>query len=57
MKTIPISQIMKFFSCHKPYIKLNSTQLAFLEDLVLYIAKGYHPLSFIENSWPKHMVN
>jgi hypothetical protein len=57
MKTIALSQITKCFGSDKPYIESYSTQLAFLEDLVLYIAKGYHPSFFIENSWSKHMVN
>jgi hypothetical protein len=57
MKTIALSQITKCFSSDKPYIESNSTQLAFLEDSVLYIAKGYYPSSFTENSWSKHMVN
>jgi hypothetical protein len=48
-KTIPPSQIMEFFYNHKPYNKLNPTQCAFPEDLVLYIAKGYHPLFFAKN--------
>jgi hypothetical protein len=25
-------------------------------NLMLYIAKGYHPLSFIENSWLMHLI-
>jgi hypothetical protein len=40
MKTIALSQITKCFGSDKPYIESYSTQLAFLEDLVLYIAKG-----------------
>jgi hypothetical protein len=43
------SQITKFFSNHKPYSKLDPTQAAFFENLVVYIAKGCCPLSFIEN--------
>jgi hypothetical protein len=31
-------------------------QHAFFEDLVLYIAKGYHLLSYVENPWLRHMV-
>lgn len=38
-----------FFYNRKLYNKLNPTQCAFLEDLVLYIAKGYHPLFFAKN--------
>jgi len=35
------SQITDFFHNHKPYSKLNLTQLAFFEDPLVYIAKGY----------------
>jgi len=45
--------ITKFFGSHWPYNKTNLTQHAFFEDMVLYIAKGYHLMSFIENSWSK----
>jgi hypothetical protein len=43
------SQITDFFRNYKPYSKLNLTQLAFFEDPLVYIAKGYCPLSFVEN--------
>jgi len=35
--------------------KLTLRNMPF-EDLVLYIAKGYRPLSFAENPWLRHMV-
>lgn len=50
------SQITKFFSNHKPYSKLDPTQAAFFENLVVYIAKGCCPLSFIENPQMRCMV-
>jgi sugar (pentulose or hexulose) kinase len=37
-----------FFINQQPYHKSNHLQQALLEDLVLYFAKGYHPLSSIE---------
>jgi hypothetical protein len=45
-----------FLGSHKPYSKSNQIQQDFLEDLILYITKGYHLLSSIENSWLKHLV-
>jgi hypothetical protein len=43
------SQIIEFFRNYKPDNKLNLTQLAIFEDLVVYITKGYCPFSFVEN--------
>jgi hypothetical protein len=40
-----------FFLVAQPYNKKDHTQQVFLEDLVLYIAKGYCPLFSIENPW------
>jgi hypothetical protein len=40
---------MEFFNNHKPYNRLDPTQCAFPKDLVLYIAKGYHPLFFAKH--------
>jgi hypothetical protein len=45
-----------FLGSHKLYSKSNQTQQDFLEDLILYIVKGYHLLSSIENSWLKHLI-
>ncbi len=45
-----------FLGSHKLYSKSNQTQQDFLEDVILYIAKGCHLLSSIENSWLKHLV-
>ncbi len=39
-----------------PYHKSDLAQHAFLEDLYLYIAKGYHLLSLVENLWLKGFV-
>jgi len=36
--------------------KSNLTQADFLEDLMLYIAKGYCPLSSVENPWLKCLI-
>jgi hypothetical protein len=43
-------------SYQQPYNKIDPMQHAFLEDMVLYIAKGYHPLSFVKNPWLKCKV-
>ncbi len=48
-KTTPPSQITQFFGNQKPYNKSNLIQLAFLENLVLYITKGFCSLFSIEN--------
>jgi hypothetical protein len=53
-KTIPPFQITNFFGNHQRYNKSDPTEQTFLEDLVLYIAKGYRPLSSVENPWLKH---
>jgi hypothetical protein len=55
-KTIFPSQITNFFNNQRPYNKFDLAQQAFLEDLVLYIAKGYQPVSFVENLWLKHLT-
>jgi hypothetical protein len=45
-----------FFSILKDLIKkTNHVQKQFFKDLVFYIAKGYYPLSFIENIWLKRV--
>ena len=43
--------ISSSFSSSVPYKKHNEQQKSFIEDLVLLIAKGYHPLSSVENIW------
>jgi hypothetical protein len=55
-KNISPYLITKFFGNHWPYNKIGLMQYAFLEDLILYIIKGYHPLSLVENPWLRHMV-
>ncbi len=47
---------LHFFGQSQTLSKSNQTQQDFLEDVILYIAKGYHLLSSIENSWLKHLV-
>jgi hypothetical protein len=47
---IPPFHITNSFGSHKPYCKSNQTQKEILKDLMLYINKGCHPLSSIENS-------
>jgi hypothetical protein len=41
--------ITSFFGATNPYKKIDEHQQQFLEDLVLYICKGYKPLSTCEN--------
>jgi hypothetical protein len=36
--------------------KSNLTQADLLEDLMLYIAKGYCLLSYVENPWLKCLI-
>jgi len=44
------------FGKHKPFIESNLAQQQSLTNLMLYITKGCHPLSFVENPWLKHLV-
>jgi hypothetical protein len=39
------------FCKYKPYSKYGQPQQDFSKVLMLYIAKGYRPLSFVENPW------
>ncbi len=55
-KTIPPSQITNFFNNQRPYNKFDHAQQTLLEDLVLYIAKDYRPLSFVENPWLRRLI-
>ena len=48
--------ITSFFASSKPYKPTDSTQQAFLEDLVLYIAKAYRPISITENIWFRRLI-
>lgn len=45
------SVITTFFASLNPYKHGDETQQWFLKDLVLYIYKGYKPLSTCENIW------
>jgi hypothetical protein len=55
-RTFPPFQITNFFGSQKHYSKSNQTQQDFFEDLMLYNAKGYYPLSFIENLWLRCLI-
>jgi hypothetical protein len=50
-RATPSYAITTFFGAKIPYEKTNDVQLQFLKDLVLYIYKGYMPLSSYENIW------
>jgi hypothetical protein len=53
MKKSNACSIVNFFNIKGPYKKTNHVQKQFLKDLLFYIAKGYYPLSSIENIWLK----
>jgi hypothetical protein len=55
-KGMPPSQITRFLGSKIPYLKNYPIQLAFVDDLALYIAKGHRPLAYVENPWLKHIV-
>jgi hypothetical protein len=55
-KGTPLSQITRFFGSKIPYLKNYPIQLAFVDDLALYIAKGHRPLSYVENPWLRRIV-
>jgi hypothetical protein len=40
-KTILVFEITIFFGNYRPYTKFDPTQQDFLENLMLYIVKGY----------------
>ncbi len=44
------------FSSTTPYTKEDLGQEKFMEDLLMFVAKGYMPIFVIENQWLKHMV-
>jgi hypothetical protein len=45
-----------FLGSYRPYTKSNPTQKDFLEDLILYIVKGYYHLLSSENPRLRHLV-
>jgi hypothetical protein len=55
-KVAPPSQITSFFGTTIPYYKSDPTQHVFIEDLCLYITKGYHLLLPVENPWLKWLM-
>jgi hypothetical protein len=50
------SVITNFFGFSNPYKQHNEQQQKFLEDLVLYICKGYKALSICDNIWLRRLV-
>ncbi|KAJ7552447.1 hypothetical protein O6H91_06G055400 [Diphasiastrum complanatum] len=50
------SAITSFYGSSTPYKKEDDQQQCFLEDLVLYIVKGYRPLSSVENIWLRRLI-
>ena len=50
------SSITTFFGSMNPYKKMDQQHIHFTEDLVWYLAKGYRPLSTVENPWFRRLV-
>jgi len=48
--------ITSYFGASNPYKKFDEAQQQIFEDLVLYICKGYKPLSTCDNIWLKRLV-
>ena len=55
-KGAPPSDITAYFGNAKPYAKNDVQQQRFLEDLVLFIAKGYESLSIVESAWLRRLM-
>ena len=55
-KSIEPSSITEFFDYGTAYLKTDLPQLKLLEDLVLFVAKGYVVLSIVESSWLRRFV-
>ena len=55
-KGAPPSSITAYFGNTKPYAKNDVQQQRFLEDLVLFIAKGYESLSIVESAWLRKLM-
>jgi len=45
-----------FFELTHPYKNVNEAHQRFIEDLVMYIYKGYMPLSTCEKIWLRRLV-
>jgi len=48
--------ITSYFRATNPYKKSNEAQQHFFENMVLYIYKGYMPLSTCDNIWLNRLV-
>ncbi len=48
--------ITSFFGSTNPYKNADDVQQRFIDDLVLYIYKGYMPLSTCKNIWLRRLV-
>jgi hypothetical protein len=55
-KKLFTTSIADFFSFVVPYKNSNPTQELFFKDLILYIIKGYRPLSSTKNVWLRRLV-
>jgi hypothetical protein len=50
MKGVPLSSTIDFFGGGTSYSKKYSTELKFIEHLVLHVCKGYQSISIVESS-------
>ncbi len=48
--------IISFFGSTNPYKNADAAQQRFIKDLVLYIYKGYMPISTCKNIWLKRLI-
>jgi hypothetical protein len=51
-----VTSIVDFFNFGMPCKNSNLAQQLFFEDLILYIIKGYQPLSFTKNVWLRRLA-
>jgi hypothetical protein len=50
------SAISGFFSSTNQFKKDNETQVCFLEDVMLFVIKGYLPMKIVESIWLQRMA-
>jgi hypothetical protein len=50
------STITKYFGSQQPYKNYDPMQIHFIENVMLFVAKGYEALSTLECPWLYHLV-
>jgi hypothetical protein len=55
-KGVAPSTITEYFGSQQPYKSFDPMQICFIEDLMLFVAKGYEVLSMVECPWLHHLV-